>query len=214
MEYTRNSKNRKIKTSILAFFSRLNFGTYRLGLPGKMILVCLIFLFASLFFPWLTLMELWETQAKYFGAFSIYLGWIGYGIIFSIFLITFFLLSHEKKEHIRGYIPFRLSDAQAIVFIGTILMTATLCFMIASLAYSRLSTHTVGPTLGMKIALSANFLLFIASYYFSQAEKTRASTLSYLEKREHTHLDEYRDILDSQGSREKKMKEKNMSLPI
>jgi hypothetical protein len=54
MDYIRNSKNRKIKTQIFAFLSHINFGTYRLGLAGKGIMLCGALLFLSLFLPWIS----------------------------------------------------------------------------------------------------------------------------------------------------------------
>jgi hypothetical protein len=128
--------------------------------------------------------------------------------------MAFFLLSHEKKERLRAYVPFRLSDAQAIVFVGAILATAIISFTVASFAYTRISSQAVIPGIGLKLALTAVGLLFFAAYFFSQSEKSRAVRMSYLDKKEHTPLDEYRDILDTDHGNLGKTKEKNMSLPI
>ena len=53
MDYIRNSKNRKLKTQILSFFSRIQFGTYRFGFSGKALMIIDVALLISLFFPWL-----------------------------------------------------------------------------------------------------------------------------------------------------------------
>ncbi len=53
------------------------------------------------------------------------------------------------------------------------------------------------------------------SYFFSQSEKTHAVTLSYLDKKEKNHLDEYADILEWwENEAKEKGRDKNMSLPI
>jgi hypothetical protein len=214
MDYIRNSKNRKLKTQILGFFSRINFGTYRLGLPGKSLMFCTLVLFSSLFFPWLSFKPTGWVETHYW-AFSLYLWGIGYGIIGSIVVIAFFLLSHEKKEHLRWYVPFRLSDAQAIVFIAAMLMIATLHSIVTSFAYARIASQEVMSGLGLEIATSAIFLMLFVSYFFSQSEKTRAVTMGYLDKKEVSHLDEYADILDPKNKDSKeKSQEKNMTLPI
>lgn len=214
MDYTRNSKNRKLKTQILGFFSRLNFGTHRLWLPGKSLIFCTGLLLVSLFFPWLSFEPMSGEIVQYW-AFSIYLWWIGYGAIFAIILIAFFLFSHEKKEHLRWYVPFRLSDAQAIVFIGAILTTACTYSMIASFAYARIASQKVTPWIGLELAFWTLVLLLFVSYFFSQSEKTKSITMSYLDKKEISHLDEYAGILEWASHKPgEKVREKNMTLPI
>jgi magnesium-transporting ATPase (P-type) len=214
MDYIRNSKNRKLKTQILGFFLRLNFWTYRLGLPGKTILFCLFILGLSLFFPWILFRKPLSGGDTMYSAFSLYVGWVGYGILISILLILFFLLSHEKKERFRAYVPFRLSDAQAVVFVTSLLGVAILSFTIASFAYTRISSQEVIPGTGLKLALSSIFLLYIWAYFFSQGEKTRAVSMSYLDKKEQSELDEYKDILEWGNHTWEKKKEGNMTLPI
>lgn len=214
MDYIRNSKNRKLKTQILNFFSRLSFGTHRLWLPGKALVIGNIVLLSSLFFPWLTLKPLgW--QAISYWSFSLYLWWVGYGIVIAVFLILFFLLSHEKKEHLRGYVPFRLSDAQAIVFIAAMLGVVCIHIIITSFAYARIASQEVLPAIWLEIASASVLLIIFMSYFFSQSEKTHAVTLSYLDKKEKNHLDEYADILEWwENEAKEKGRDKNMSLPI
>jgi hypothetical protein len=130
-------------------------------------------------------------------------------------LISFFLLSHEKKEHLRSYVPFRLSDAQAIVFIGAMLMTGCIHGIVTSFAYARLSSQDVMSGTGLEMAFGAVLLLLIVSYFFSQSEKQKTVTMSYLDKKETSYLDEYSDILDSsEHDSSEKVKDKNMTLPI
>lgn len=107
----------------------------------------MIFLLFSLFFPWMTLSGTIDTKPTDYSAFSLYTGGIGYGILIAIGFMAFFLFSHAKKESLRAYVPFRLSDAQAIVFIDAMVLTATIHFMIVSLAYAEIAANTV--TAGM-----------------------------------------------------------------
>lgn len=152
-------------------------------------------------------------QGDTYTAFSLYVGGIGYGMLFAIVGILFFLLSHEKKEYLRGYVPFRLSDAQAIVFIDSMLIISLVHTFLSFFAYTKMSTQKVDVGVGMEIALTACMILLIAAYFFSKGEKSRAVTMSYLDKKEDDDdvLGEYRDIL---AEKKKNPDEKNMTLPI
>jgi predicted lysophospholipase L1 biosynthesis ABC-type transport system permease subunit len=213
MDYIRNSKNRKLKTQILQFFSRIAFGTHRLGIPGKGIFICMIGLLLSLLFPWITFVGTIDATPTTYSAFSIYTGGIGYGILFSLGLVSFFLLSHAKKESLRAYVPFRLSDAQAIVFIDAMIITSLVHFLIVSLAYGRLAANTVSAGFGLELALVSALLLLVAAFFFSQSEKSRAVSLGYLAKSEESALTGYEDIIADTGHKSKE-DTKNMSLPI
>lgn len=94
-------------------------------LSGKMILIFAFLLLSSLFFPWLQIASA-NNDVKNYSAFSQEMGYIGYGIVVAVAVIMFFLLSHTKKEHIRAYVPFRLSDTQAIVFVSSLVLVATI----------------------------------------------------------------------------------------
>lgn len=153
MDYIRNSKNRKLKTQIIQFFSRISFGTHRLGFAGKGIVFCMVLIFLSLFFDWMRSSSSLGAEAYTYSAFSLYTGGIGYGIILALFLEGFFLLSHSRKENLRAYVPFRLSDAQAIVFINSMLITAIIHFLVTSVAYSDLTEYAFQAGFGLKLAL-------------------------------------------------------------
>lgn len=214
MDYIRNSKNRKLKTQILSFFARINFGTYRLGLPGKILIFANILLIVSLFFPWLHFESGWVIVHRYW-AFSLYLGWIWYAIILVASVTSFFLLSHQKKEHLRGYVPFRLSDAQAIVFLSAMLLVGCTHVIITLFAYTRMSSQEVLPGFGLELAFGSVMIILVFAYFFSQSEKSRAITMSYLDKKEPSYLDEYSDLLDSTKKGNSLWDEdQNMTLPI
>jgi hypothetical protein len=131
--YIANSQNRKLKNKIALFLSRLNLGAGKLPLSGRVILMMSVILSVSLFFPWFGV-EYLDKSTERFYAFSAYTGYIGIGILLALFFIPFFLISHAKKERIRAYIPFRLSDTQAVVFVASLLLVG----MIQLIAISRI----------------------------------------------------------------------------
>ena len=214
MDYIRNSKNRKLKTRILALLSRLNFGTSRLGIAGKSIILLNVILIGSLFFPWITL-RLSSTVTSY-SAFSLYVGYAGYGTLIAVGIMLFFLMSHTKKERIRSYVPFRLSDAQAIVFVNAILLTSHVHLLIMTRTYAeQFALYGVEIHMGYVVALSSSLLLLLATYYFSQDEKSAYVSMSYLDKKEGEYIHEYAHLLDSEDlPSASHPKDKNMTLPI
>jgi hypothetical protein len=76
------------------------------------------------------------------------------------------------------------------------LVVAIIHSIITSFAYARIASQEVMPALGLEVSLASVILLLVLSYFFSQSEKTRAVTMSYLDKKEPSHLDEYADILE------------------
>lgn len=213
MDYIRNSKNRKLKAQILGFFSRLTFGSYRLGLSGKGILFSNFLVLIVLFFPWMRLVYM-DGSIHNFGAFSSFSWYIGYGIVLGIILIAFFLLSHSKKEQLRAYVPFRLSDTQAIVFIDAMILTSLLHFLSMASIFPNFANQ-INVLLAFDIVLTLCILILIFSYFFSKSEKQALAWMSYLDKKEPSVFDEYKDILDSTWERSvQNDPHKNMSLPI
>ncbi len=103
-------------------------------------MLCNGILILSLFFPWIH-MRFRDGNDVMFSAFSGYTGGIGFSILFGCFWIAFFLFSHEKKERMRSFMPFRLSDAQAIVFIDSIILTALIQLVFISLQYTQIAIN-------------------------------------------------------------------------
>ena len=176
--------------------------------------MCTLLLSVSLIFPWLSFKSETDGKITEYWAFSLYTGGIGYGMLLAVAVILFFLLSHSKKESLRAYVPFRLSDAQAIVFIDMMILTACIHSIITSLAYTSLSAHVVEARFGMKLGLFTGFLLLFSTYFFSQREKSQAVKMSYLGKTEDMKLTEYQDIISGNALSPKKDDKKNMTLPI
>lgn len=214
MDYIRNSKNRKLKTQILNFFTRVSFSGRRLDIAGRAILFCNMLLFISVFFPWIRLKMLDRTEQSY-TAFSLYSWGIGFGIILWCIGIWFFLFSHEKKERIRAYVPFRLSDTQAMVFISSLILVACIEIIFVSMNYTQIAANGVNLGFGFDLGLTAVLLILFAAFFYSQSEKISGITLSHLDKKDGEHFGEYRDILDgNHHSRHNRDREKNMTLPF
>lgn len=209
-DYITNSKNRKLKTKILLFLSRINIWAWKLPLSGRAIILMEIILFASIFFPWVRLTYLDGVIEQYY-AFSIYSLYIGYVILFAILIIPFFLLSHTKKEYIRARVPFRLSDSQAIIFVIIILLSILINLIIVNSIYStQIAAQWSTLTIGYKIAFSAVVWILISTYFFSQSSKHTNTDIYYIDHQTDDELLEYRGILTSDDENKKK----NMRLPI
>ncbi|MBX9808927.1 hypothetical protein K2X92_00875 [Candidatus Gracilibacteria bacterium] len=207
-DYITNSKNRKLKTKILLFLSRINIGAGKLPISGRVIILMEFILASSLFFPWVHL-ELDETIENYY-AFSQFSLYVGYAIVFAICTIPFFLLSHTKKERLRSLVPFRLSDTQAIVFIISIILTILGSLITLNNLFG--TRIALGSSLGtgFKIAFSTIICILISAYFLSRATKISNTDICYLDHQVDDELLKYKGIL--KGEDEKNTK--NMSLPI
>ena len=129
--------------------------------------------------------------------------------------MSFFLFSHEKKERIRASVPFRLSDTQAIVFIDSLILVASIEIIFISMNYTQIAANGVNLGLGFDLALTSVLLILFASFFYSQSEKISGITMSHLDKKDTEHLGEYREILDGNTqSRRSQGRDKNMTLPF
>ncbi len=209
-DYITNSQNRKLKTKILLFLSRINIGASKLPISGRIIVLMECILCVSLFFPWLTLTYL-DGHIQVHTAFSQFSLYIGYSILLVVGIIPFFLLSHTKKERIRAMVPFRLSDTQAIVFFTSILLTSLINLIFVNNLFSA-QMAGMGSTIaiGFKIAFSSLMIILASAYYLSRSTKTANTDVCYLDHQIDDELLAYNSILRGDDSKKKK----NMSLPI
>lgn len=212
VNYIANSKNRKFKKQILSFFERLNFWAGKLPISWRVILAMNFLLFFSLFFPWIQF-EYLSSQPASFTAFSYYTGYVGYGVVMSLFFIPFFLLSHTKKERIRAHIPFRLSDTQAIVFVASLLVTSQFHILFMSQVFKQFAQSVVIGR-GFLIATSSSICIIIAAFFLSKSTKEQSREIRYLDHNEVDSLSEYRSILEWSASKSEKKEDSNMTLPI
>lgn len=209
-DYITNSKNRKLKTKILLFLSRINIWASKLPLSWRVIILMECILFCSLFFPWINLIYLDGSIHPHY-AFSQFSLYIGYGILLAIIIIPFFLLSHTKKEHIRSMVPFRLSDTQAIVFIMSILLTTLINLIVVNNLYStQIAANGSTLTVWFKVALAAILCMIGSTFFLSRFTKTANTEIYYLDHQIDNELIEYEGILNWW----KDKKKRNMSLPI
>jgi hypothetical protein len=179
-DYITNSKNRKLKKRVEGFVSRVGFGAGKLPISGRIILVLTACLFLSLFFPWLEL-KLSDNSVQRYFAFSQYIGYIGYDILIVCAIIPFFLLSHTKKEYIRAYVPFRLSDTQAVVFVASMLLVALLQFILTSGIYNQIALGGIVIHDGFYIAVTMTILIVIAGFFLSKNMKKINTEMYFLD---------------------------------
>ncbi len=111
--------------------------------------------------------------------------------------------------------PFRLSDAQAIVFIDSMLLTAILQLMFISFQYTQIAINGVSLGIGFVLALTAMLLILASSLFFSKSEKESNISMSYLDKKDRNLLWDYQDIIEGgHTSKRGQEKDKNMTLPF
>ncbi len=206
-DYITNSKNRKLKTKILLFLSRINIWAGKLPLSGRVIILMECVLFASLFFPWITLQYL-DGRSLTYSAFSEFSLYVGYGILLTIVIIPFFLLSHTKKERIRAIVPFRLSDTQAIIFVISMLLTSLINLIIVNNLFgNQIAGMGSNITTGFKMAFVAIIFIIISTHFLSKSTKISNTEICYLDHQIDDELMGYNKILNGENK-------KNMSLPI
>ncbi len=211
-QYTTNFKNRKFKNDFFRFLSRISFWASKLPLSGRVILLMNIVLFFSLFFPWFTL-KFSDRWSEVYWAFSSYTGYLGYGLLLSIALMLFFLLSHTKKEQMRKQVPFRLSDTQAIVWVSGIFLALLFHMLFIFRVYNQqIATAWLTIQSGFYIAFVSFLFITIASYYLSQSSKKENTDMYYIDNQNDDELQEYSDII--YGKNQRKKEKNNMSLPI
>jgi hypothetical protein len=195
-DYITNSKNRKLKTKILLFLSRINIGAGKLPISGRLILLMDAILFCTLFSPWISITYL-EGNIRSYSAFSQYSLYIGYVILIAVVITPFFLLSHSRKEYFRSLLPFRLSDSQAVVYIMTIVLTMLVNLILVNhiLYVTQVGTESILSG-GFKGAFSSIICMFGAVYVYSRTNKKENTDMYYLDHHTEDDLGEYRGILD------------------
>lgn len=163
----------------------------------------------SLVLPWFQF-SFRNNEVEKFYAFSEYTGYIGYGMLFAIIAIPFFLVSHAKKERIRAFVPFRLSDTQAVVFITALLLTTCIHLLFLSRTFHQFALEVeIGS--GFVMVMSSSIMIIVAAFFLSKRTKEQGMDVRYFHHHEQNQFDEYRDILNGSA---KKEDDSNMTLPI
>lgn len=204
-------QNRKFKKQIFGFFSQLSFGASNLPMSGRIILLMTVVLFSSLFFPWIHIQTQTQGVTTY-SAFSQYVGFVGYGIIVGVAVIFFFLLSHTKKEQVRSYMPFRLSDTQAVVFVATMILVTTMQILLILPAFTTIGSVRVDT--GMQLAGASVVIILICGFFLSQNIKNEKMEAYYLDHNLEEDFWEYTNIIRTDAHAENERKKHNMTLPF
>jgi hypothetical protein len=211
-DYIANSKNRKLKKRILLFLSRIDFGREKLPMSGKFLLLLDAMVFASLVFPWFHF-TLLSGEVITVTAFSLYTGYVGYGILLSCFIIPFFLLSHTKKEFIRAHIPFRLSDTQAIVFIIGMLITAMIHLILMTRSFQQFISLEISVGSAFLFSFTSMILMLPVAYFFSRDTKEHALEVRHIDHQIPERYGDYSSIIQWTHTSGKD-ENSNMKLPI
>lgn len=206
--YNSNIENIKLKNKIALFFSRISFAIGKLPLAWRAIIITVLFIFVLLTFPWVSVIDI-NNNSTDFLAFSKYTGYIGYGTLIGGIIILFFLLSHNKKEQIRGYVPFRLSDVQAIVFVISILLSNI--FMLFTL--SPIISKEIVFNKPLTFAITGMIFILYFSFHLSKQLKIKNTESYYLNHENNIIPNEYDKILYPEKYQNQENKQ-NMKLPI
>ncbi len=111
MDYTTNSKNRKLKNKIHSFLARLSFNFLHLSWSLRIITVGIALSIVSLFLNWFSIVD----NAVNGNAFSIHTGYIGYIIVAINTILCFLLLSGGSKEKLKTKANLTFSDHTIII---------------------------------------------------------------------------------------------------
>lgn len=206
--YNTNIENIKFKNKISIFLSRISFWLGKLPLAWRAIIFVVLFIFILLFFPWVAEVDINNNLTNHL-AFSKYTGFIGYGVWLGGIIILFFLLSHNKKEQIRGYVPFRLSDVQAIVFVVSMILSNI--FMLFAL--SPIISREIIFTKYFSIAITGLIFILYFSFHLSKQLKAKNTESYYLDHEWEIIPNEYDKILHPEKYQNHQDKQ-NMKLPI
>ena len=122
MNYSINSKNRKLKYKLHLILNRLWFNFFNLSLSQKISFVWIIISFISLFLNWFTIK--YETILNY-TAFSINAWYIWYIILIELIILLFLILSNSNKEKFKSKTNLVFHDHTIIIFFWLIIFLLT-----------------------------------------------------------------------------------------
>jgi hypothetical protein len=129
MDSTRNTKNRKLKSTFGSIIHSVSFEMFNMSNTGKVILLWLVISYISLVCTWVTFsIGIGSGQVLAHTAWSVYTGNIGYIIFTLCSILLFFTLSNNKKERARAVLGITYSDGQIATYIGSILVCICIFF--------------------------------------------------------------------------------------
>lgn len=209
MNYSLNSKNRKLKYKIQLLLNRLSFNFLNLSWSQKIILIWIIISLVSLFLNWFTIN--YENITQY-NAFKINAWYIWYIIIILLAILAFLILSNTNKEKFKSKTNLIFHDHTITIFFWIIIFLLTLAIF-NSIRWFTLSFQYI--TIWNWIIFEMIWSIFIIFWgiLIYREKKSELMNKIYIENSQlnsNLDLEEYKNILDSKPNIDKK----NMSLPI
>ena len=208
MNYSINSKNRKLKYKIHLILNRLWFNFFNLSLSQKISFVWIIISFISLFLNWFTIK--YETILNY-TAFSINAWYVGFIILVELLILLFLILSNSNKEKFKSKTNLVFHDHTIIIFFWLIIFLLTWAIF-NSIKWFTLLFQDISTWNWIVFELVGSIFIIFSGILNYREKKQEILHKIYVENnlKNNIDLEEYKDILDNKPSSDKN----NMSLPI
>ncbi|EKD65786.1 MAG: hypothetical protein ACD_49C00085G0001 [uncultured bacterium (gcode 4)] len=208
MNYSINSKNRKLKYKLHLILNRLWFNFFNLSLSQKISFVGIIISFISLFLNWFTIK--YDTILNY-TAFSINAWYIGFIILLELIILLFLILSNSNKEKFKSKTNLVFHDHTIIIFFWLIIFLLTWAIF-NSIKWFTLLFQDISIWNWIVFELVGSIFIIFSGILNYREKKQEILHKIYVENnlKNNIDLEEYRDILDNKPSSDKS----NMSLPI
>ncbi|MDD2486866.1 MAG: hypothetical protein PHS92_00645 [Candidatus Gracilibacteria bacterium] len=209
MNYSINSKNRKLKYKIQLVLNRVSFNFLNLSGNQKITLIGAMIALISLFIKWFTID--YEKISNY-NSFSINAGYIGYIITILLGILIFLTLSNTNKEKFKSKTNLIFHDHTITIFFGLIIFLLTLAIFNSIRGFT-LSFQYITIGNGIIFELIGSIFIIFGGVLAYKEKKNELLNKIYIENNllsNSVDLEEYKNILDSKPNVDKK----NMSLPI
>lgn len=210
MNYSINSKNRKLKYKLHVLLDRMSFNFLNLSLSQKITLVWIIISFISLFTTWFTIE--YDKVINY-SSFSSWTWYVWYIILLICLITTFLILSNKNKEKIKSRAHIFFNDYSIIIFSSIIIFVLSFVIFNSLRWFGIILNSTI--IIGKSIVFEFIGAIFIFIWWILDYRSSKNDLLNkiYIENSKfevQKDLDEYREILWNSQDTNKS----NMSLPI
>lgn len=210
MNYSINSKNRKLKYKLHVLLDRMSFNFLNLSLSQKITLVWIIISFISLFTTWFTIE--YDKVINY-SSFSSWTWYVWYIILLICLITTFLILSNKNKEKIKSRAHIFFNDYFIIIFSSIIIFVLSFVIFNSLRWFGIILNSSI--VIGKSIVFEFIGAIFIFIWWILDYRSSKNDLLNkiYIENSKfevQKDLDEYREILWNNQDTNKS----NMSLPI
>lgn len=210
MNYSINSKNRKLKYKLHVLLDRMSFNFLNLSLSQKITLVWIIISFISLFTTWFTIE--YDKVINY-SSFSSWTWYVWYIILLICLITTFLILSNKNKEKIKSRAHIFFNDYSIIIFSSIIIFVLSFVIFNSLRWFGIILNSSI--VIGKSIVFEFIGAIFIFIWWILDYRSSKNDLLNkiYIENSKfevQKDLDEYREILWNNQDTNKS----NMSLPI